>query len=156
VNTMAENVERSYEADDEQAWGAGVISRIALCLALPAVIACTFVIGDLPLSETWPAFVVAGWLALAGVRGSWSVRLTRVELLIRYPIGGRRIDRAQVLSARFNPFGLIIRMRDGGKAFAFLAPKASSTELSSGGVPDAGSAAYQITAWAAGADETHD
>jgi hypothetical protein len=40
-----------------------------------------------------------------------------------------------------------IHLRDGTKAFAFLSPKASSTELS-GDHPPPDSAAYKITRWA--------
>jgi hypothetical protein len=62
--------------------------------------------------------LIAASLALAGIRGRLSVRLTHDELLIRYPIGGQRIA------------------------------KLTSTELSSGGEPGPDSAAYQITHWA--------
>jgi hypothetical protein len=60
----------------------------------------------------------------------------------------RRIPRAEVESAKFNYHGLVIRRRDGGSVFALLGPKMTSTELSWGGKPEPGSAAYEITRWA--------
>jgi hypothetical protein len=101
-----------------------------------------------PFSVTWPVFLVVSYLALAALRSRWTVRLTQDELLIRYPIGSQRVPRPQVESAHFNYWGLIIRKRGGGFAFAFLAPRWTSTELSSGGKPGPDSAAFQITRWA--------
>jgi hypothetical protein len=143
------SAQTSGDAHDEQVWGAGLIGRIVLCLPIVAATVWTlFNYDDWPITDTWPAFLFAVLLTLAGLRSRWSVRLTQTELLIRYPIGGLRIPRADVVSARFNWHGLIIRKRDGGKAFAFLAPRMTSTELSSGGEPGPDSAAYQITEWA--------
>ncbi|TCO41060.1 hypothetical protein EV646_116152 [Kribbella antiqua] len=101
-----------------------------------------------PISVTWPVYLLVSYFALAALRSSWTVRLTRDELLIRYPIGGQRVPRAEVESAHFNYWGLIIRKRGGGFAFAFVAPKWTSTELSSGGRPGPDSVAFQITRWA--------
>ncbi|MDX6247916.1 MAG: hypothetical protein QOF10_1276 [Kribbellaceae bacterium] len=136
----------------EQEWGTALVWRIILVLPLLAAILgilWTLIEDEVaPLSVTWPVFLVVSYLALAALRSRWTVRLTQDELLIRYPIGGQRVRRAQVASAHFNYWGLIIRKRGGGFAFAFLAPKWNSTELSSGGKPGPDSAAFHITRWA--------
>ncbi|MFC5265457.1 hypothetical protein ACFPJ1_25385 [Kribbella qitaiheensis] len=140
------------ELPTEQEWGSALVWRIIMFLTLLAAILGTLwtVLRDevAPLSVTWPVFLVVFYLALAALRSRWTVRLTRDELLIRYPIGSQRVPRAQVESAHFNSWGLIIRKRGGGFAFAFLAPKWNSTELSSGGRPGPDSPAFQITRWA--------
>lgn len=74
-------------------------------------------------------------------------RITPDELQIRILLT-RRIPRAQVESAKVTHLGLVIRRRDGGSEFAVLAPRMTSTELSWGGEPEPGSAAYEITRWA--------
>lgn len=136
----------------EQEWGLALVWRIIMFLPLPAAILGFLwtVLRDevAPLSVTWPVLLVVFYLALAALRSRWSVRLTRDELFIRYPIGSQRVRREEVESAHFNYWGLIIRKRGGGFAFAFLAPKWNSTELSSGGKPGPDSPAFQITRWA--------
>ncbi|GAA1549746.1 hypothetical protein GCM10009741_62430 [Kribbella lupini] len=99
-----------------------------------------------PIREMWPVFPVLA--VVAGLMMRPSVRLSGDELLIRYPIGSQRLRRSDVASAHFNYFGLVVQLRNGATAFAFLAPKPTSTELSSGGRPEPGSASYEITRWA--------
>jgi hypothetical protein len=136
----------------EQEWGTAPVWRIIMVLPLlAAILGILWTLTEdevAPLSVTWPVFLVVSYLALAALRSRWAVRLTQDELLIRYPIGGQRVPRAQVASAHFNYWGLIIRKRGGGFAFAFLAPTWNSTELSSGGKPGPDSAAFHITRWA--------
>lgn len=76
--------------------------------------------------------------------------MTEDELVLRYPVGSRRIPRSEVVSARFTRRGLRIKLRDGSKVFAFLRLEWTSPELSSGAVPPHRSAASRITEWAAG------
>jgi hypothetical protein len=99
-----------------------------------------------PLRESLPPVLALALLTVALLRPR--VRITDNELLIRYPIGSRRIPRSHVHSAEFTLAGLTIHLRDGGR-FAILQPKLSSTELS-GDPPPVDSAAYQITQWANG------
>jgi hypothetical protein len=73
-------------------------------------------------------FLVVFYLALAALRSRWTVRLTRDELLIRYPIGSQRVPRAQVESAHFNYWGLLIRKRGGGFAFGRTEMELNRTE----------------------------
>jgi hypothetical protein len=135
------------DVPDEQVWGNGIFSRVFL--GLPVLCATLWTLIDSenwPIREMWPALLALGILTVMAMRPT--VRTTKDELVIRYPIGGRRLARADVASARFDYLGLRIRMRDGGSAFAFLSPRMTSTELSSGGQPEPGSAAYEITRWA--------
>jgi hypothetical protein len=149
VNGVNPSGRSSRDAQAERVWGTGFGLRIIMCLPIVGATLWTIVYWETwRITETWPAFLVACYLALAALRSRWSVRLTEDELLIRYPIGGQRIARADVVSANFNTWGLVVRKRDGGFAFAFLAPKWNSTELGSGGQPGPDSAAYQITRWA--------
>lgn len=137
----------SGDVPDEQVWGNNSFSRIFL--SLPVLCATLWTLIDSenwPIREMWPALLALGILSVMAMRPT--VRTTKDELVIRDPIGGRRLVRADVASARFDYFGLRIRMRAGGCAFAFLSPKMTSTELSSGGQPEPGSAAYEITRWA--------
>ena len=128
-------------------WGNNLWTRIFLGLPFLGAMLVTIVDSeDWPIREMWPALLAFGVVTVTVMRPT--VRITAHELVIRYPIGGRRIRRAEVVSARFNYFGLVIRLRDGGTAFAFLAPKLTSTELSPGSQPEPGSAAYEITQWA--------
>jgi hypothetical protein len=103
---------------------------------------------EFPVGLLLVGLVFTGPLALAGLRAGRSVRLTANELIIRWPIGGRRIARGDVASAQFGLYGLHIRLRNGGTALAPLAPKWRSMMLSRSGQPGADSAAYQITRWA--------
>jgi hypothetical protein len=139
------------DVPDEQVWGNNLFSRIFL--SLPVLCATLWTLIDSenwPIREMWPGLLALGILSVMAMRPT--VRTTKDELVIRYPIGGRRLARADVVSARFNYFGLRIRLRAGGSAFAFLSPKMTSTELSSGARPEPGSAAYEITRWAQAAD----
>jgi hypothetical protein len=138
---------------DERIWGNNLWTRMFLGLPFLAATLVTVIDSDdWPIREMWPALLALGILTVLAMRPT--VRVTAHELVIHYPIGGRRLHRAEVQSARFNYFGLVIRLRDGGSAFAFLAPKLTSTELSSGGQPEPGSAAYEITRWAEAADSS--
>ncbi|MGW5190541.1 PH domain-containing protein [Kribbella sp. NPDC004138] len=132
---------------EEQAWGNNRWTRIFLGLPfLGATLVTVIDSANWPIREMWPALLAFGIMTVTVTRPT--VRITAHELVIRYPIGGRRIARAEVVSARFNYFGLVIQLRDGSTAFAFLAPKLTSTELSSGWQPEPGGAAYEITRWA--------
>lgn len=129
-------------------WGTGPIAKTFLCLPVAAAAVWTIVDNEnWPISETWPALLVLALMTFTCLRPR--VRVTENELLIRNPIGSRRVPRSNVRSAEFKSIGMVIHLRDGRKAHAFLAPKMTSTELS-GGAPRPDSAAYQITRWAAG------
>lgn len=140
----------SAYAEGELRWGHNWWSRILL--SLPFVGATIWVLVDewisddnWTLRDEWPMLLALGALSLLMMRPS--VRITPDELRVCI-ILTRRIPRAEVESAEFNYHGLVIRRRDGGAEFALLAPRLTSTELSWGGRPEPGSAAYEITRWA--------
>jgi hypothetical protein len=105
------------------------------------------VVDSWPLQESVPLLLALALMTVTCLRPR--VRITDNELLIRYPIGSRRIPRSHVHSAEFKSSGLTIYLRDGNRALAFVMPKLTSTELS-GDPPPIDSAAYQITQWANG------
>jgi hypothetical protein len=123
------------------------LSRIFLSLPFLAAAVWTLIDREhWPIRETWPALFALWVVTMIGTRSG--VRMTSGELVIRYPIAAQRLPRAEVKSAKFNYFGLVVHMRDGRSKFALLAPELKSTELSRGGEPEPGSAAYEITRWA--------
>jgi hypothetical protein len=79
------------------------------------------------------------------------VKLTEDELLVGHPIRTSRFRRSEVDFARFEyrPLGIFleIHLRDGRVIQVLQQPRMTSTELS-GGPPQPGGAAYEITAWA--------
>jgi hypothetical protein len=138
------------DAQDEQVWDIGLIGRVFCSVPLLAFATLALIESEaLPISKVWPFFVVLVVMTVVIMRPA--VRLTQDELVIRHPIGSERIPRAEVASAKFNYFGLMIRGRDGGSSIAFIFPRWTSTELS-GDEPQPDSAAYQITRWAQLAD----
>ncbi|WP_433008786.1 hypothetical protein [Kribbella sp. CA-294648] len=79
------------------------------------------------------------------------VKITEDELLVGHPIRTSRFHRSEVDFAQFEyrPLGIFleIHLRDGRVIQVLQQPKMTSTELS-GGPPQPGGAAYEITAWA--------
>ncbi|WP_157979740.1 PH domain-containing protein [Kribbella monticola] len=129
----------------ELQWGTKTPVKVLACLPLVGALGWLVVAGG--WQELWPMLLLLAAMAYLWSRGG-GARLTEDELVLRYPIGTRRIPRSQVVDARFTYNGMRIRLRDGSRVHAFLQPKWSSTELSSGGVPGPDSAAYKITEWA--------
>jgi hypothetical protein len=135
------------DPQDEQFWGIGLVGRILCSVPLLGLTTLAFLDRhELPVREVLPFFVVLAVMTVIIMRPA--VRLTQDELVIRHPIGRERIRRAEVASAKFNYFGLVIHKRDGGWSIAFLLPRWTSTELANGDQAPADSAAYQITQWA--------
>jgi hypothetical protein len=139
------------EHQPELAWGNSVWSRVFPLLPLLAMSVLVVVdSANWPIRELWPVFPVLA--VVAGLMMRQSVRLIGDELLIRYPTWTVRLRRTEVADAHFNYFGLVVQLRNGATVFAPLMPKLSSTELSSGGRPEPGSASYEITRWASEGD----
>jgi hypothetical protein len=134
---------------EELQWGTRTPVKVLAWVPFVGLVGWILVAGDGMWAGLWPMLLFVGVMAYVWGRGG-GARLTEDELVLRYPVGSRRIPRTEVVSARFTWQGMRIQLRDGSTAFAFLTPKWSSTELSSGGVPEPGSAAYRITEWAAG------
>ncbi|GAA0609079.1 PH domain-containing protein [Kribbella sandramycini] len=129
---------------DEQSWGNNRWTRGLFALVWLGLVVTVLFFGE-PATD-WLFLLPLTLVIVLAARHD--VRITPDELIVRYPIGGYRIPRADVLSARFNYFGLVIQLRSGATAFAFATPKLTSAELSSGGQPEPGGAAYEITRWA--------
>ncbi|QNE18627.1 hypothetical protein F1D05_12805 [Kribbella qitaiheensis] len=132
---------------EELQWGTKTPFKVLACVPFVGALGWFVVAGG--WFELWPFLLFLAAMAYVWGRGG-GARLTEDELVLRYPIGTRRIPRAEVSSARFTYNGMRIQLRDGSKVFAFLQPKWTSTEMSSGAIPGPGSAAYRITEWAAG------
>lgn len=131
--------------DDERIWR---ISRVESALVWVFVVAMPtifLVAGSAPVGVALLLVAVGALFALSLRRPF--VRITADELVVRNVILTTRIPRAEVESAYFTYYNLVIRKRNGDKIRSRLTPKWSSTELS-GDEPPPDSPAYQITRWA--------
>jgi hypothetical protein len=134
---------------EELQWGTTMRVKVLVSMPFVAVLTGAVLAGGGLSIGAWSVVVVTGLAAYLLGRGG-GARLTEDELVLRYPVGSRRIPRSEVVSARFTRRGMQIKLRDGSKVFAFLRLEWISAEPSSGGVPRRRSAAYRITEWAAG------
>ena len=130
---------------EELQWGTRTRVKVFVSMPFVAVLPGAVLGGGGVSIGAWSVVVVTGLAAYVLGRGG-GARLTEDELVLRYPVGSRRIPRSEVVSARFSRRGMRIKLRDGSKVFAFLRLEWTSTELNS---PHR-SAAYRITEWAAG------
>ncbi|MEV6281992.1 PH domain-containing protein [Kribbella sp. NPDC051770] len=127
---------------ESRRWGLGPVGRTLACVPTGAAVVTTLFV-----PEMWALVPLAAVIAVAWIRTE--IRLTDDELILRYPIGSRRVPRADVLSAEFTWSSLRVTLRSGELVRIRFSPKLTSTELS-GDPPPPDSAAYQITAWAQG------
>ena len=134
---------------EELQWGTTTRVKVFVSMPFAVVLTGAVLAGDEPSIGAWSVVVVTGLAAYLLGRGG-GARLTEDELVLRYPVGSRRIPRSEVVSARFAGRGMQINLRDGSKVFAFLRLEWTSVEPSSGAVAPHRSAANRITEWAAG------